>query len=160
MKSSSILTDLAAIRLRPILTADLPAVLRLERQSYPTPWHGWYYRRLLRRRASCWVFEQNAMIVGYGVMRYSRGWAHIMNLCIAPHFRRRGLGRRMLLHLLREAQGKGARRAWLEVHPDNRVAIALYRSLGFATQYRRRGYYRASPQRQRDALIMICALPR
>jgi ribosomal-protein-alanine N-acetyltransferase len=139
-------------------TADLPAELRLERQSYPAPWHAWFFRRLLRRRASCWVLEQGGIVCGYGVMRCVRGWAHIMNLCVAQDRRRRGLGRKMLIQLMKKGHHCGAGRAWLEVHPDNRGAIALYRSLGFRTQLRRKGYYLHSPQRQRDALIMTCKL--
>lgn len=144
----------ATIQLRPMSTAELPAVLRLERQSYPTPWAACFFRRLLRRRASCWVFEENGVIVGYGIMLCVREWAHIMNLCVSARFRRRGLGRRMLIHLMSVAHSRGAKRAWLEVHPTNRGAIALYRSLGFSIRTRRKDYYRYSAQRQRDALVM------
>lgn len=81
-----------------------------------------------------------------------------MNINIAPRFRRLGLGRRMLIQMMNAAHRCKAIIAWLEVHPENRGAIALYRNLGFSVQYRRKGYYRYSPQRQRDALIMTCKL--
>lgn len=147
-----------AVRLRSMSVADVSAVLQLERQSYPTPWPACFFRRMLRRRASCWVYERNGMILGYGVMRCSREWAHILNLCIARRYRRGGLGRRMLIHMMRAAQRCGAKLVWLEVHPDNRGAINLYKSLGFSIRYRRKDYYRYSPQRQRDALIMVSKL--
>lgn len=138
--------------------ADLPEVLRLERQCQQTPWPAYFFRRLLRRPASCWVYAIESRVIGYGIMLQSREWTHIMNLCIAPSQRRYGLGRKMLLHLLSEARRLGAKRAWLEVHPDNHSAIALYKRLGFTTQYRRKGYYRHYPQRQGDALLMVCKL--
>lgn len=142
-------------RLRPMLMADLPAVRQLERACSPTPWPTLFFRRLLRRRTSCWVYEHHGEVVGYGVMQCMRGWAHIMNLCIAPTVRRRGLGKKMLIHLLREARRSGATRAWLEVHATNLLAVTLYKTLGFSIRYRRKGYYHTSPQRQRDALVML-----
>lgn len=145
----------ATLHLRPMLTADLPAVMALERQSQPTPWPAWCFRRLLRKKASSWVYEQEAAIVGFGIMLYDRDWAHIMNLCVAPDYRRRGLGWRMLSHLLQEARSHGAVRAWLEVRPTNRVAICLYKNLGFRLKGRRRGYYLPSPKGRRDAMVMI-----
>jgi ribosomal-protein-alanine N-acetyltransferase len=142
------------MQLRPMSEADLAAILRLEKLSYPMPWPGWFFRRLLRGDSSCWVYEQNGVVVAYGIVRCMRDLAHLMNLCVAPGFRRRGLGRKMLLHLMQVARSRGARRTWLEVRPDNRVAIALYKSLGFSVRMRRKGYYRNAQQRQRDALVM------
>lgn len=146
------------VYLRPMTLADLPAVLRLERVCQPIPWPAWFFRRLLRGHASCWVVSQNGTTLGFGVVRRQAARAHVMNLCIAPGHRRHGLGRRLLLHLLTVARHDGAMHAWLEVRPDNRRAIALYKRLGFHATSRRKGYYRSAPQRQRDALIMSYTL--
>jgi len=140
--------------------ADLPAVLRLERQSYPRPWPASFFRHLIRGHAFGYIYELDDAVIGYGVMRCSRKRAHIMNINIAPRFRRQGLGRRMLIQMMNTAHRCKAMISWLEVHSENRGAIALYRNLGFSIQYRRKGYYRCSPQRQRDALIMTCKLGR
>lgn len=150
----------AAIHLRPMSAADLVTVLSLERQCHPRSWPACFFRRLLRSRASCWVFEKDGVVVGYGIMRCLRDKAHIMNLCISPAYRQHGLGRKMLIHLMTVAQNRGAKQAWLEVFPTNRLAIALYRRLGFRSSYRRKGYYRYAPQRQRDALAMAISLDR
>lgn len=154
-QSQLVPAETAAIQLRPMHAADLPAVLQLERRSQRDPWSGWCFRGLLRRNASCWVYTLNDRLIGFGMMAIDRGWAHIMNLCIAPAFRKQGLGRRLLLHMLQLAHKQGVRRAWLEVRPSNRVAITLYNSLGFEPRQRRRGYYRQSPRGQRDALVMV-----
>lgn len=146
------------ITLRPMTSVDLPTVLRLERVCQTIPWPAWFFRRLLRGNASCWVLKQSGTTVGFGVVRRQVAGAHIMNLCIAPGHRGQGLGRRLLLHLLTVARHGGAIRAWLEVRPDNRRAIALYRRSGFRATARRKGYYRSAPQRQRDALIMSYTL--
>lgn len=144
----------ATIRLRPMTAADLRAVIRLDHQTYPHPWPAFFFRRLLRGNAGCWVYERRGDVIGYGIMRPIREWVHIMNICVAPPYRGRGLGRRMLLKLMDEAVHRGARRAWLEVKPTNSKAIALYRGMGFRVSKRYKGYYRYDPQRRRDALVM------
>jgi ribosomal-protein-alanine N-acetyltransferase len=158
IKTAHHVAQQATLRLRPMQAADLPAVMRLERQGQSTPWPAWCFRRLLRKKASSWVYEQAGGIIGFGIVFCARDWAHIMNLNIAPGYRRRGLGRRMLCHLLQQARRRGAVWAWLEVRPDNRVAIALYKNLGFRLKGRRRNYYRQSPKGRRDALVMRCNL--
>ncbi len=142
------------IRMRPMNAADLPSVISLERQTYACPWPAFFFRRLWRANAECWVYERNGRIIGYGVLRCVNHWAHIMNMCVARGYRRRGLGRRMLTHLMQLARRSGATHAWLEVKPGNTNAIALYRCLGYRTAGRYKGYYRYGPQRRRDALVM------
>jgi ribosomal-protein-alanine N-acetyltransferase len=141
------------LRLHPMHVSDLPAVYMLERQCQPDPWPLWFFRRLLRRGASCWVLEDNGEIVGFGIVNMVRRWAHIMNMCVAPGYRRRGLGRRILIHLLAMAKLRHAQHAWLEVRPTNRPAILLYRKMGFRKKHVRKDYYRSRRGRQ-NAIVM------
>ncbi|NIR28770.1 MAG: ribosomal protein S18-alanine N-acetyltransferase [Gammaproteobacteria bacterium] len=143
--------------LRAMREEDLPRVLRIERETYTLPWSALFFLRALRSGWSCWVLERDEEIVGYGVARMRGDWAHIMNLCIAQRFRGRGLGARMLAHLLAQARAASAARAWLEVRPTNTVAIRLYERMGFRQKYRKRGYY-PDPGRYQDALVMVCRL--
>ena len=57
--------------------------------------------------------------------------------------RRQGHGRKLLLAVLKWAQRRGAREAWLQVEAANAPALALYCSLGFAEVYRY--HYRRPP---------------
>ncbi|PXA91863.1 GNAT family N-acetyltransferase [Caulobacter sp. D4A] len=59
-----------------------------------------------------------------------------------PDFRRRGLARRVLDALLAEADGLGARTAYLQAEAANAPAIALYAARGFSTAYRYRYWSR------------------
>ena len=142
-------------RLRPMREADLPAVLQIERQSYPRPWPAFLFRRLLRqRRTTLLVVEVKGQVVGYGVMHVSGHWAHILNIAVAPESRNRGLGRRLMVKLLAVARSAHAKRAWLEVRPTGRRARRLYRSLGFRRVGRRRHYYRERGM-PLDAVVMM-----
>lgn len=140
-------------RLRPMRTSDLPAVYRLEVMSQPMPWPLPFFRRQLRTGASCWVLTEGEAVIGFGIVAVARGMAHVMNMCIAPACRRRGLGRRLMLHLLDVARRHHCKRVWLEVRATNRPAVTLYRRLGFRTRLVAKGYYRTRRGRQ-NALVM------
>lgn len=140
--------------IRPMTERDVAAVMRIERLSYPYPWPAVFFLRGLRSGWSCWVLAPNGVVKGYGVMRLRKGWAHIMNLCVAPACRGQGLGRRLLAHLLTVAAAEGAGRAWLEVRPDNHPAVRLYQSMGFRFKHRHPDYYRTRRGRQ-DALVLV-----
>jgi ribosomal-protein-alanine N-acetyltransferase len=140
--------------MRPMQESDLPAVHRLEVMSQPIPWPLWLFRRQLREGASCWVLARAREILGFGVVDLRGPRAHIMNVCIAPRYRRRGLGRRIMLQLLRVARSHHCSCAWLEVRSVNRPAILLYRRLGFRKEELRKGYY-PGPGARQDGLIMV-----
>jgi ribosomal-protein-alanine N-acetyltransferase len=147
----------ANIRLRPMQETDLPGVHRLEVTSQPVPWPLWYFRGLLRQGVSCWVLEENKEIVGFGIVAFAKLRAHIMNMCVAPEYRRRGLGRRIMLHLQIVARQHHCRWVWLEVRPTNRPAIVLYRKLGFRAKQVLKGYYPNRMGRQ-NGLLMACPI--
>lgn len=59
------------------------------------------------------------------------GWAGLSCLVVAPHARRRGLGRLLTRAALHSAADRGARRAFLQVEVANRGAADLYAAEGF-----------------------------
>ena len=79
----------------------------------------------------------------------------ILNLAVAPEWRGRGCGTRLLRLVLRMAAKKGLRRAVLEVRSGNAPALALYAGQGFTQVGRRRGYYHDSGE---DALVLELVL--
>lgn len=74
--------------------------------------------------------------------------AGLYNVATAEHARGQGFGRRLILAALKWAFARGARQAYLQVEEENRQAIRLYRSLGFADGYR---YVYRRPQDQAPA---------
>lgn len=146
--------DLAATtwRLRPMAQADLARVAALERQSYVFPWNDQIFADCLRVGYHCVVVDTAAGVAGYGVLSMGAGEAHVLNICVAEEWRRRGVGRSLLLALLAHARDRGVRDAFLEVRRTNRGAIALYHDVGFECVGTRRGYYQAQDGRE-DALV-------
>ena len=139
--------------IRAMLEADIAAVLRIERASYAFPWTEGIFRDCLRVHYTCRVGAIGATTVGYGILSVAAGEAHLLNLCVADAYRCRGIGRRLLAHLLLAAGGAGAKEAFLEARPSNTSAIRLYQSLGFMQIGMRRGYYQAIDGRE-DAIVL------
>ena len=85
---------------------------------------------------------------GFGAWRQTApDEAELLNLAVAPAFRRRGVADALLNELLRTAKGD----IFLEVAEPNTPAILLYRKLGWQGLGVRPGYY---GQGQIDAVVM------
>jgi ribosomal-protein-alanine N-acetyltransferase len=141
------------LSIRNMQESDIGEVLRIERASYSFPWTEGIFRDCLRVNYICRVVEFGAAMVGYGIMSVGAGEAHLLNVCMADAYRCRGIGRRLLTHLLQIAATAGVKDAYLEARPSNTSAIRLYQSLGFAQVGMRRGYYQAADGRE-DAIVL------
>ncbi len=140
-------------RLRPMTAADLPRIHRIELASYEYPWSLGNFADSLNAGYSMWVREASGEVIGYYALLAAAGEAHLLNLTIAPAWRRHGLGRDLLGHCLAHAREQQIDSLFLEVRLSNAAAIALYRNSGFVDLAVRRGYYPARDGRE-DALIM------
>ena len=67
--------------------------------------------------------------------------AEILNVAVAPSFRRQGLGVKLLLALEAYAKENGAERLLLEVREGNVSARGLYEKQGFSSFGIRKNYY-------------------
>jgi ribosomal-protein-alanine N-acetyltransferase len=142
-----------AHRVRPMTEADLPRIHRIELASYEYPWTLGAFADSLKTGYSMWVREAEGEVIGYYAMMAAAGESHLLNLTIAPMWRRHGLGRDLLDHCMARACDHKASSMFLEVRTSNTAAIALYHKSGFVDLALRRGYYPARDGRE-DALIM------
>ena len=137
---------------------DLPEVLEIERRAYAFPWTEGIFKDCLRVGYPAWVYGENGRIQGYGILSVAADEGHILNLCVAPEYQRRGVGRRLLRALLLTAERLDVNTLFLEVRVSNHAAIALYRKFGFNEIGVRRQYYPARKGRE-DAMVLARHLP-
>lgn len=141
-------------RVRPLTETDLPAVLEIERAAYEFPWSEGVFHDCMRVGYRCLAAVDLAgNILGYGLLSVAAGEAHVLNVCVALPYRRRGVATLLLEHMAGIADGEHASSLMLEVRPTNTAARALYRHLGFETIGRRKRYYPAIGSRE-DALLL------
>jgi ribosomal-protein-alanine N-acetyltransferase len=72
----------------------------------------------------------------------AEGEFEILNLAVAPEFRRRGFGRALMESFLKGIRGD----VFLEVRNSNSEAREFYKSLGFQEVTLRQSYYTAPPE--------------
>ena len=152
-KASGSATRVIAHCPRQMIPADLSAIHEIELASYDYPWSLGNLADSLVAGYSMWVLEVEGEVMGYYVLMAAAGESHLLNLTIAPIWRRHGLGRDLLKHCMTRASDLKADSVFLEVRTSNTAAIALYHDHGFVDLAVRRAYYPAREGRE-DALIM------
>ncbi|HLE59532.1 MAG TPA: ribosomal protein S18-alanine N-acetyltransferase [Candidatus Limnocylindria bacterium] len=141
------------LQIEPMRLADVAAVHDVERLSFATPWPVFAFEQELtgNRLARYLVARSGDRLVGFGGIWLMVDEAHITTFGVHPDWRRRGIGRDLLLALLELSLELGATRMTLEVRASNAPAQALYRSFGFRAAGRRLAYYADNAE---DALVM------
>jgi len=87
-----------------------------------------------------WVATAGGQIAGFLVSRpLGSGEGELLNVAVAPGFRRNGLGKA----LIRASLGEFPNGIYLEVRESNAIALTLYKSMGFKEVTRRPRYYEA-----------------
>ncbi|HWJ02708.1 MAG TPA: ribosomal protein S18-alanine N-acetyltransferase [Verrucomicrobiae bacterium] len=137
----------------PMELSHLDEVLKIEEQSFPTPWSKYAF--------TCELLDNDfsryfCLIYGDRVIGYMGVWiildeAHITNVAISPEYRNQRLGDYLMQVVTQNCLALGAVRMTLEVRVSNLAAQNLYTRLGFKSAGIRRGYYTDTKE---DAIIM------
>ncbi len=129
------------VQIRPAGKADLPGIAAIQRDApEASDWNPADYLQYL-----CSVAVIDGDLAGFLVTRQvAAAETEILNMAVAPAFRRRGIGKRLLQPALHGD-------VFLEVRASNIPAQRLYQSLGFLVVGQRLAYY-SSPTE--DAIVM------
>jgi len=135
--------------------ADLPRIVNLEQQCFPTPWPISAFERELRIPfARLHLVERPLDGQLQGFIDY---WVvgeelHLLVLAVDPNRRRRGHAAALVRRAEGDARLRGATYALLEVRQGNEAARLLYEQLGYAHVGVKRGYYSDNGE---DALMWM-----
>jgi ribosomal protein S18 acetylase RimI-like enzyme len=137
---------------RVVTEADLPELLRVEREAFPGDPYPYFVLRQLYdiHGERILVLDDGESLHGYVlfVITSDRPVSWVMSLAVTPDQRSRGLGRRLMREVLRRLRAEGIREVRLTVEPTNTAAIKLYRSLGFNSEEGvRKDYFGAGEHR-------------
>jgi ribosomal-protein-alanine N-acetyltransferase len=147
------------VRFTPMEVGDLAPMLAIERASFPSPWTAGLFLQELDVPFSRVIVARADDAAAPEILGYLCRWivvdeVHVMNVAVAPHYRRRGLASALVREVVREGTAHGLAAVTLEVRRGNGAARGLYEALGFEEVGVRAGYY----ARREDALIMRRAL--
>jgi ribosomal-protein-alanine N-acetyltransferase len=147
------------VRIEPMTLDDIADVHDIERASFPVPWPTYAFRQELEtnRLAHYLVVRAGGQTVAYAGVWLMVDEAHITTFAVLPEWRRRGIGARLMLAVLRLSVELKASVATLEVRLSNVAARMLYQRFGFRPVGVRPRYYSDNGE---DALIMTTDLLR
>ena len=127
------------VEIRTVERRDASQLVTIEGESFPHP----HWKALDFFKYDTVVAEVEGRIAGFLVSRQTDPGAavspperEILNLAVAPPFRRLGIGSVLLSHELQATAN-----FFLEVRESNLAAQALYRRFGFIEVGRRTHYY-------------------
>ncbi len=130
------------MNIRPWTKADLAVIAQMEKDCFSDAWtedmladclRYPYYRTFLA--------EEGGRVCGYGVLIALFEDGEIANIAVSAPFRRKGVGRSLMLAMQDAAKSLGTTRSLLEVREGNERALALYEGLGYREYGRRANYY-------------------
>ncbi|MFI7154293.1 ribosomal protein S18-alanine N-acetyltransferase [Nonomuraea sp. NPDC050022] len=133
------------VRLRQMTEADLPAVMAIERDTFPLDaWSEAMLRGELAdqpRTRHYVVALVDQEIVGYAGLAAAADQADVQTIAVVQPHQGTGVGGAMLAELLAEAGRRAVREIFLEVRADNPQARGVYEHFEFEVIGRRRRYY-------------------
>jgi len=138
--------------------ADIPQVLEVERQSFPSMWPSTAFRRELQQnRLAHYIVkhiltgddpaglpppqERAELITGFIGVWMLPDEMHIVTVAVRNSHRRQGIGEILLIAALDLARERAQPLVTLEVRVSNDAAIRLYEKYGFEEVGRRPRYY-------------------
>ena len=141
------------LEIRELKEKDLDKIREIELNSFNSPWSkdSFIYELFQNSLARYIVLEHEDDIVAYMGMWFIHNEIHITNFAVAPDYRKKGFGTKLLRFINLFAKTKGFKYITLEVRRSNDTARRLYESVGFSTIGVRPSYYRDNGE---DAILM------
>lgn len=139
--------------------ADLPSLIALERSVYGSGAYSYYFFRQLYDLFPrlVWVADRDGAIVGHvcGAIAQDRATGWILNLAVQAHFRRQGVGARLIAQVIDHLRQGGVQVIYSTLHPENEPGIAAFKRLGFVQVAVGENYYGDGV----DRLILAYTIP-
>ncbi len=139
----------AALRIEPVRADEIDRLLAIERDSFTVPWTrkmfeaeigGNPFSRLDVARIPSGESGETHLI-GFVCYWIVFDELHVLDVAVAPSYRRMGVGHRLVAHALARGAEQAVRRAMLEVRVSNEAAGRLYEGFGFRVTGTRPKYY-------------------
>lgn len=141
-----------SISITPMTCAHIVQVSKLELLCFRVPWSEQAFANEMENNLAYYsVMLDDEDVIGYYGMWRVLDEGHITNIAIHPNYRRKGLGSRMIAHMIQTAEDANVHHLTLEVRASNTPAQGLYAKYGFKPSGLRRRYYSDNNE---DAIIM------
>ena len=131
---------------------DLEQVSEIEKEVFSIPWSlEAFQNSLLLKHTIYLVAAEGDKVLGYCGMYHVMNEGEIVNVAVAPEFRRQQVAKKLLEFLFFESVKCDIDNFFLEVRESNAPAIGLYESFGFEQVGIRKNFYE---QPRENAIVM------
>lgn len=145
------------VNIRELASGDLSDILSIEWQSSQFPWSEGLIKSSLNSDSGFGLFDDSSLI-GFTFFSQVLDELSLLNIAIAPEYRRQGLAYDFLAACLSSELVINIGCCFLEVRESNLPAISLYKKLGFDQVGLRKNYYPINGGRE-TAVIMKLIFP-
>jgi ribosomal-protein-alanine N-acetyltransferase len=140
-------------QLRPFEEEDLVEVVEINRTSLPENYPPYFFLDLHTNYPKTFlVAEVEDRLAGYILCRIELGASelhkmkaarkgHVVSIAVLPQYRRRGIGKSLMIASMKAMLGYEASESYLEVRVSNQPAVNLYKELGFVIARKIPEYY-------------------
>ena len=136
----------------PLKSEHVAQVAKLEAECFSMPWSEKSISSEITNPLAFWLVAVDGdAVAGYVGSQSVMGEADMMNIAVAPAYRRTGVAKTLVEKLILGLQERDVHCLTLEVRSSNNAAISLYEKMGFDQIGRRPNYYSAPKE---DALIL------
>lgn len=120
------------IHIRWMIRRDMPEVMDIEHASFEAPWCEEEFLRVLRQR-NCigMVAEYGERVVGFMIYELHKDKIHVLDLAVAPEFRRQQVGHQMIAKLVGKLSSHRRTRITVDIHELHLAALLAFKSNGF-----------------------------
>ncbi|RLG59523.1 ribosomal-protein-alanine N-acetyltransferase [Candidatus Geothermarchaeota archaeon] len=133
------------VKIRKFRVEDIKKILKLERECFKEPYDFLTFIYFWRRDPNGFlVAEADNDVIGYVIANsrfFRKEEGEIVSIAVKPKYRRKGIGKRLMLEAIRYLKSKGVKRVGLEVREGNKEAISFYELIGFKKAYVIPRYY-------------------
>jgi ribosomal-protein-alanine N-acetyltransferase len=130
------------MQIRPMTRNDCEQVAAIEAVSFSVPWSlNAFTDTVEKNNFRYFVAEEAGEILGYCGFLQVLDEGEIPNVCVKASARKQGVGKRMMMVLIEEAEKLGIAMLFLEVRESNMAARRLYESIGFVQNGIRKNFY-------------------
>ncbi len=140
------------VRIEPYCPDDLDELMAIEVVSFAIPWSRNSYAELAAvESVTVWIARLGGELVGYMLLQQVVDEMELHTFAVKESYRRQGIGRMLLDHMVAEARRLHSKHIYLQVRPSNTAAGTLYRKMGFKAVGLRRRYYHDNGE---NAIVM------
>jgi [ribosomal protein S18]-alanine N-acetyltransferase len=130
--------------IRKTVAQDIKTILEIEKEQFANPWKQKDFTPELNHDIAYFYVAEDGdtgVIAGYIIFWVIEDMIELHNIAVAARYKKKGIGKKLMLFLLETARQQAVKDVFLEVRQSNIEAIRFYEAFHFQFVSIRKNYY-------------------